>query len=126
MKVKGISWLGIGTHDFAETLAFFTDVLGLEPVVVDESGVALLHAGENQIVEIFGGGTRGASLTSPPVAAFEVDDVAAARETLAARGVELIGDIGDWNGFEWQYFRGPEGYVFAVKKTPPRGWEKTA
>jgi hypothetical protein len=87
--------------------------------------VALLHAGD-AVVEIFGPGTRGQALTAPPVVAFEVDDVHAARAELLAKDVELIGDIGSWNGFEWLYFRGPDGHVFAVKKTPPPGWADTA
>ena len=125
MKVKRISWLGVGTDDFAGTLAFFTGVLGLEPAIVDDKGVAILHAGDSQ-VEIFGPGTSGRARTSPPVPAFEVEDVEAAREELLAAGVELLGDIGRWNGFEWQYFRGPDGHVFAVKKTPGAGWEAGA
>ena len=126
MKIKGISWLGVGTEDFVGTLAFFTETLGLETAIVDEGGVALLRAGESQIVEIFGSGTRGKALTSPPAIAFEVDDVAAARDELVSKGVEIIGDIGSWNGFEWLYFRGPDGNIFSIKKTPPAGWEATA
>ena len=126
MHVRGLSWVGVGTDDFERTLAFFTDVLGLRTAVADAKGVALLHAGEGQVVEIFGPGTRGRTLTSPPVIAFEVDDVQAAKAELLAKGVELIGDIGAWNGFEWLYFRGPDGHVFSVKKTPPPGWEASA
>lgn len=125
MKVKGLSWVGVGTDDFPRTLAFFTEVLGLPPAVVDPRGVALLHAGPGQLVEIFGPGTGGRALTAPPVIAFEVDDVGAARAELAAAGVEIIGDIGAWNGFEWLYFRSPDGHLFSVKKTPPPGWETT-
>ena len=113
--------------DFARSLAFFTDVLGLRTAAVDgERGVALLHAGEGQVVEIFGPGTRGHTLTSHPVVAFEVEDVAEARDELVRRGVEVLGEIGSWNGFEWLYFRSPDGHVFSVKKTPPPGWEDTA
>ncbi|HEY0445381.1 MAG TPA: VOC family protein [Allosphingosinicella sp.] len=122
MKVKGISWLGVGTDRFEETLRFFTDVLGL-PVVARGGEVAMLRAGEDQVVEIFGPGSPTSRLTSPPVASFEVEDVAAARAELEGHGVELIGETGAWNGFEWQYFRGPDGHVYAVKKTPPPGWE---
>lgn len=126
IHVKGISWLGIGTDTFDETVAFFTDVLGLE-IALLQKPVAMLHAGPHSIVEIFGeGSTRGKSLNSPPVAAFEVEDVQAARAILLSKGVELIGDIGAWNGFEWLYFRGPQGYIFSVKKTPAPGWEKNA
>jgi hypothetical protein len=31
-----------------------------------------------------------------------------------------------WNGFEWLYFRSPDGHLFSVKKTPPPGWEAGA
>jgi catechol 2,3-dioxygenase-like lactoylglutathione lyase family enzyme len=126
MRVKGISWAGVGTDDFARSLAFFTTVLGLEPAVVDDRGVAILHAGGGQLLELFGPGTSGRSLTSPPAFAFEVEDVEAARQELIDQGVEVIGEIGRWNGFEWLYFRSPDGHVLAIKKTPPPGWELTA
>jgi hypothetical protein len=44
--------------------------------------------------------------------------MAAARAELLAAGVELIGDIGGWNGFEWQYFRSPDGHIFEIKTVP--------
>lgn len=125
MQVKGLSWVGIGTDDFSTSLRFYTDVIGLRPAVVDDRGVAMLDLGEGQVLELFGPGTGGRALTSPPAVAFEVDDVAAARDELLEAGVEVIGDIGRWNGFEWLYFRSPEGHVLAVKKTPPPGWETT-
>ena len=121
MKVKGISWIGVGTDDFDGTLAFFTQVLGLDATVV-ERPVAMLRTECGQTVEIFGeGSTRGKVLNSPPAIAFEVDDFAAARDELIAGGIELVGDPGSWNGHEWLYFRGPENYMFAIKKTPTGG-----
>ena len=124
MQVKGISWVGVGTDTFDETVNFFTSVLGLE-VALLQKPVAMLHAGEGNIVEIFGeGSTRGKALNTPPVVAFEVDDVHAARVELLNNNVELIGDVGEWNGFQWLYFRGPDGYTFAIKKTPAPGWEQ--
>jgi len=36
------------------------------------------------------------------VVAFEIEDVAAAREELLLHSVEIVGDVGSWNGFEWQ------------------------
>jgi catechol 2,3-dioxygenase-like lactoylglutathione lyase family enzyme len=124
MKVKGFSWVGVGTSSFDETVAFFTDVMGMD-IAVSEKPVAMLDAGSGAVLEIFGeGSTRGKALTTPPAIGFEVDDVRAARDELVANGVELVGDVGSWNGFEWLYFRGPEGYLFVVKKTPAPGWEK--
>ena len=125
MNVKGYSWLGVGTDNFNATLSFFSDVMGLSTVVVDERGVAILKVSEGQVLEVFGPGTEGRKLTWPPVVAFEVDDVAAARDELLQHGVEVLGEVGSWNGFEWLKFRGPEGHVFALQKTAPTGWEKT-
>ena len=126
MKVKGYSWVGVGTDDFDRTLSFFSTVMGLEPVVVEERGVAILKVTDGQVLEVFGPGTQGRELTFPPIVAFEVDDVAAARDELLLHGVQVIGDMGSWNGFEWLKFRGPDGHIFAVQKTPPSGWEKTS
>lgn len=125
VKIKGFSWVGVGVADFEAALSFFTDTLGLKPAVVDARGVAMLEVAEGQILEIFGPGTKGHELTRPPVVAFEVDDVAAAFDALLAKNVEMLGDIGRWNGFEWAYFRGPEGRIFAIKKTPA-DWQNSA
>lgn len=93
-------------------------------VAAGHEGQAILRAGNGNLVELFGREGRGKSLTSVPVPAFEVDDVPSAKAELGAAGVELIGEIGSWNGFEWQYFRSPEGHLLSVKKTPASGWEK--
>jgi predicted enzyme related to lactoylglutathione lyase len=115
----------VGTDNFDKTLSFFSEVIGLSMVVVDERGVAILKVSEGQVLEVFGPGTEGRKLTAPPVVAFEVDDVAAARDELLRHGVEVLGEVGSWNGFEWLKFRGPDGHVFALQKTAPTGWEKT-
>ena len=124
MKVIGLSWLGVGVEDFPEAIRFFRDVLGLSLMLEDERGVAMFQIGERQVLEVFGPDTAGHDRTSPPVTAFEVEDVAAAKAELLDAGIELVGDVGSWNGFEWLYFKGPGDNIFAVKKTPLDGWEK--
>ena len=114
----------MGTDRYPETLRFFADVMGLEVAAAEEEQ-ALLRIADGQLLEIFGRDGRGKSLNSPPVVAFEVDDVYAAADELACEGIELVGEIGSWNGFEWLYFRSPDGHLFAVKKTPPPGWERS-
>ena len=114
MKVKGFAWAGLATDDFEQSLRFFTEVLGL-PVEVQTDDVAILTAGPGQQLEIFGGDHPGKRLTANPVIAFEVEDMEAARNELLAAGVELIGDVGSWDRYQWQYFRCPDGHIFEIK-----------
>ena len=73
---------------------------------------------EYHFVELFGKDGRGKTQNTPPTIAFEVDDVTAAHDALVAAGIEVVGEIGSWNGHEWLYFRSPDGYLFEVKKSP--------
>lgn len=114
MKVKGFVWAGLATDDFERSLRFFTEVLGL-PVEVQTDNVAILTAGPGQQLEIFGGDHPGKRLTSNPVIAFEVEDMEAVRSELLAAGIELIGDVGSWDRYQWQYFRSPDGHIFEIK-----------
>lgn len=120
VQVKGFAWVGVGTDDFAGSLRFFTQVLGL---AVEHQGddQAILRVAPGQQLEIFGAEGRGKSLNTPPTIAFEVDDVAAASQTLLEGGAELVGEAESWNGHEWQYFRTPDGHLFEIKRSPPRG-----
>ncbi len=118
IRVKGFSWVGVGTDDYETSLRFFTQVLGL---TVEASGdrQAILRVAPGQQLEIFGAAGRGKDLNTPPTIAFEVDDVAEAARALVAGGAELIGEMGSWNGHEWQYFRTPDGHLFEIKSSPP-------
>jgi catechol 2,3-dioxygenase-like lactoylglutathione lyase family enzyme len=118
IKVKGFSWVGVGTDDYEGSLHFFTQVLGLT-VTDSGEGQALLSVAPGQQLEIFGRDGRGKSLNTPPTIAFEVDDVAEAAKELAAGGAQMIGEMGAWNGHAWQYFRTPDGHMFEVKSSPP-------
>jgi catechol 2,3-dioxygenase-like lactoylglutathione lyase family enzyme len=117
IKAKGIVWVGIGTDRYAENMRLFTQVLGLE-VEAEGDQQAILRTADGDQVELFGKDGRGKSQNSPPTVAFEVDDVAEARDALLAAGIEVVGEIGSWNGHEWLYFRSPDGYLLEVKKTP--------
>ena len=118
IKIKGFSWVGVGTDDYARSLRFFTEVLGFA-VEAEGDSQAILRVAPGQQLEIFGAPGRGKSLNDPPTIAFEVDDVAQASQALVAGGAELIGEPGAWNGHEWQYFRTPDGHVFEIKRSPP-------
>ncbi|HKX91058.1 MAG TPA: VOC family protein [Sphingomicrobium sp.] len=117
MKVRGFAWAGLATDNFDRSLRFFTKVLGL-PVETLGEDLAILTVGPGQQLEIFGGDNPGRLLNVTPTIAFEVEDFAAAREELVSAGVELVGDVGRWNGYEWQYFRSPDGHLFEIKRVP--------
>lgn len=117
MRVTCFSWVGVSTDDFDRSIHFFRDLLGLEVWVQGEEQ-AILKTAFGQQLEVFGRGNRDKQLTATPVVAFEVDDLEAAREELRLAGIELIGEIGRWNGFAWQYFRSPDGHIFELKSSP--------
>ena len=117
MQVKSFSWVGVSTDDFERSLRFYRDLLGFEVWIAGDEQAILRTASGHQL-EIFGRGEREKLLTSSPVIAFEVDDLEAAREELRLAGIELIGDVGRWEGFAWQYFRSPEGHIFELKSSP--------
>jgi catechol 2,3-dioxygenase-like lactoylglutathione lyase family enzyme len=117
MKVKSFSWVGVSTDDFDRSMRFFRDLLGLELWVEGECQ-AILKAESGQQLEIFGRDEREKQVTAAPVVAFEIDDLDAAREELLSAGIELIGDVGRWNGYAWQYFRSPDGHIFEIKWSP--------
>lgn len=119
IKVRSLTWVGVGTDRYDETMRLFRDVLGME-IEVEADRQAILRTANGDQVEIFGKDGRGKSQNSPPTIAFEVDDIAAARDALVAAGIELAGEIGSWEGHEWLYFRSPDGYLFEVKTSPPR------
>ena len=118
IRVKGFSWVGLGTDDYESSLRFFTEVLGF---TVEASGdsQAILRVAPGQQLEIFGKEGRGKELNPPPTIAFEVDDVTEAASALVAGGAELVGDVGSWHGHEWQYFRTPDGHLFEIKRSAP-------
>ena len=117
MQIKCFSWVGVSTSDFEHSLRFYRDVLGLEVWVAGEEQAILMTASGHQL-EIFGRDEREKQLTLSPVVALEVDNLETAREELRLAGIELIGEVGRWNGFTWQYFRSPEGHMFELKSSP--------
>jgi catechol 2,3-dioxygenase-like lactoylglutathione lyase family enzyme len=116
IDVRGLAWLGTRTERFAETTAFFRDVLGLR-VELDRPGQVVLGLADGGFVEVFSPDERDHEhFTTGPAAGFLVDDVDAARAELAAAGIELMGRVGrgDAPGEAWQHFRAPDGNVYEL------------
>src|SRR4051794_13964649 len=131
MKVQRICFLGTRTRNFDATSAFFRDVLGLG-VGHAEPGwsVFRLPSGRSDFVEVFGPehdnpSVFPAEVREGRVVAFAVDDLAAAREELAAAHIELMGDLvwaselfadASMEGFGWFFFRGPDANVYVMQQ----------
>jgi catechol 2,3-dioxygenase-like lactoylglutathione lyase family enzyme len=116
IDVRRLAWLGTRTGRFAETAAFFRDVLGLR-VELERPGQVVLAFPDGGSVEVFSPDEPDhRHFTTGPVAGFLVDDVDTARAELAAAGVELIGPVGRGAapGEAWQHFRAPDGNVYEL------------
>ncbi len=131
MKVLRVSFVGTRTSDFDATIRLFRDVLGMEPAFANPGWAGFeLPSGERDLLEVFGRPdvderVAPAEFESGVLIALAVDDVVAAREELAAAGVELIGDLvwasemtGDSSdeGWGWCFFRGPDGNVYVLQQ----------
>jgi len=131
MNVRRICFLGTRTSNFEATAALFRDVLGLRTVHAEADwSIFGLPSGRSDFVEVFGPDHQNASVFPAEVeegivVAFAVDDVAAAREELAAANVELVGalvwanelfDDPTMEGFGWFFFRAPDGNVYAMQQ----------
>ncbi len=131
MNVQRICFLGTRTPSFEATSSLFRDVLGLR-AAHSEPGWSIfgLPSGRSDFVEVFGPDHVNASVFPAEVGegivvGFAVDDLAAAREELAAENVELLGDLvwadelfGDptMEGFGWSFFRAPDANVYVIQQ----------
>jgi catechol 2,3-dioxygenase-like lactoylglutathione lyase family enzyme len=114
MYVKGLTWLGLRTSQFEEMVAFFRDVMGMQPIR-NEPEIAGFQLSDGTQVELYRLEEEfHAFFTTGPVVAFRVDDVAAARAAMEAEGIEFIGPIQRAGKTSWNHFRAPDGTVFEI------------
>ena len=125
MEVKGIVWVATRTPRYEEMRRFVGGVLGLE-VAYEEEDFALFSFPNGDTFEVTG--PRSPVYRDPeldphpdgrgpmPIAAFQVDDVDAARAELEAQGVESIGPVHSdpVRGNRWSHFVAPDGYVYEI------------
>jgi catechol 2,3-dioxygenase-like lactoylglutathione lyase family enzyme len=120
--IKGLAWAGTRTDRYAETVAFFRDVLGLRVVFAgDHQAVFALPGGA--LVEVFGPGDPDHDhFATGPVVGFLVDDIEAGRAELERAGVELLGPLGGApETGRWAHFRAPDGNVYELTAHPAPG-----
>lgn len=122
MVVKGIRWLGVSTDRYEQMRAFAIDTLGLQ-LVSESVDFLVTRASNGDLFEVFGPKGEQPSWQfsrNPLVAGFLVDDIETARSELASDpGVELLGDLRVLeDGYAWQHFRAPDGYVYELTFDP--------
>ena len=122
MRVRGLVWLGIPTDRYAETAAFFEDVLGLD-VEFDEGTTVELSTAGGDRVQLFAPGHAYhglfRELGCAVVPLFEVDDLAAATAELKRAGVEILGPPEQDSAWTWINVRGPDGNVYELAERRP-------
>ena len=118
MRVLGVVWVGVRTESFAETVAFFRDVLGV-PLEELEPDFGWSRMPDSSQFEVFGPSDKGHQhFSTGPVPEFLVDDLAAALAELQASGIEILGDP-EVHGTEgWLHFRAPDGNVYGLTSAP--------
>jgi hypothetical protein len=93
---------------------FCRTVLGLSETS-SENGMAVFQLPDGDIFEVFDTQVFNDESMSHPVAGFLVDNIAAARAEMEAKGVEFIGPIhGEDDDYTWTHFRAPDGFVYEL------------
>ena len=121
MLVRAIRWVGVATDQYAEMRRFVLDVLGLRAAGESDDFLEAVTVNGDKL-ELFG--PRGPQpphqfAAAPVVVGFLVDDIRAARDELAAGGIELLGELRTTSdGYAWQHFRGPDGLVYELTFDP--------
>ena len=113
MKVLGLVWVGTRTTAFAETTAFFRDVMGLA-VHSSEPDLAVLDVPGGATVEVFGPSSSWNQHLTHPVAGFLVGDLEGAERELRAAGAEIVLERQGGEERAWLHFRAPDGFVYEL------------
>ena len=113
MRVLAVAWVGTRTTEYAATLAFFRDVLGLR-VGASETDFAVLEVPDGATVEIFGPSSEYNRHLTHPVAGFMVESLDDAVSELQTAGVEIVLPVQRGGTRSWMHFRAPDGFVYEL------------
>jgi catechol 2,3-dioxygenase-like lactoylglutathione lyase family enzyme len=106
-RVTGVDFVAVPSTDWKRSREFYVETLGLRP---DEHGESEFWAGDTcfGIWEPANFGFEFAPQRNGHIA-LRVDDVAAVRAALEAKGVEFEGDVLDTGVCHMAFFRDPDG-----------------
>src|SRR4051794_40956472 len=117
--MDAIVWVGVRTERFDPMVSFVEEALGLPAIDRGpDSSVHGLPGGE--VLEVLGPSDREHEhFTTGPVPGFRVPDLRASAAAIEGAGGELVGagtELED--GYGWQHFRAPDGYLYEVVAGP--------
>ena len=121
--IRNIGQIAINTHDIPRAVAFYRDALGLE-YLFEAGPLAFFMCGEVRIMLSVAESSEFDHASS--IIYFRVDDIRAAREELAARGVpfedepHLIAELED-HDLWMTFFRDPDRNYLGLMAEVPRG-----
>jgi predicted enzyme related to lactoylglutathione lyase len=108
--ITGTDFVGLPTRDVPAAAKFYGETLGLpRSVYMPDRGFSEFETG-NLTLSVWNPEQMGLEhARSPNPVALHVDDVAATREVLEARGVEFQGEILDTGVCHMAFFSDPDG-----------------
>ena len=111
---SGVGFIGLRTDRFAEMVAMFRDLIGLEPIR-EAPGATWFRLGADAELHVYAGDDPDhAFFTTGPVVGLRVADVEATRRRLAERGLEMLTDVERTGRAAWCHFRAPDGTVMEI------------
>jgi catechol 2,3-dioxygenase-like lactoylglutathione lyase family enzyme len=118
------NWIGVVVDDLEAQRRFYRDTLGLTELRAGDGWVHF-DLGFPNVFELLQRGDEPQYDRPRYQVGFATDDIAGARETLIARGVEPLSEVEggpDSQGY-WCYFRDAEGNVFELSQRLGSRWE---
>jgi len=112
MAVKDIAFVAYSVADVPRAVAFYRDIVGLKPAQSFGEHWAEFDVG-NSTFGVGRGESIGIAPGSQQSAAFEVDDVAAMREMLQAKGIK-VSDLNESPACFSCFVTDPDGNRFAL------------
>jgi catechol 2,3-dioxygenase-like lactoylglutathione lyase family enzyme len=108
-------WIGVVCSDLEAQRRFYCDTLGLREVASGDDWLQL-DLGNGVTFELLARSSAPQYDRPRYQVGFAVDNIAAVRDQLMARGVEAITDVieSSDSASRWAYFRDPEGNVFEI------------
>ena len=111
-KVKDLAFVAYSVRDVPAAIAFYRDVLGLEPSELFSDHWAEFNVG-SATFGIGNGEPLGYEPGKSSGASFEVDDIQAMRERLVAQGI-TVSEVQDFPNCSACFASDPEGNGFAL------------